>query len=81
MQKRRVILETHDGLASGHRVDRRADGSHGFNDARVHAAMDDAVGLAMLRPNLALGDHFVGSRAEEMQPHGLIPPAESVVHR
>ena len=39
----------------------------------MDAAVDDAVGLEMLGPDLPLGYHLVGRRLGEADAHGLVP--------
>lgn len=43
--------------------------------------MDNAVGLAVVRAYLQLGDNFVGGGTDEMDPHGGVPSALTGVER
>ena len=60
---------------------RGADRGHRFNQTGINAAVDDPVGLVMVRGNLDLGDYFFAGGMDKVDAHGLVPASAHGIER
>ena len=70
-----MVFQANHGLVPRQGRQRGADGGNRFDKAGMHAAVDDAIRLPVMRTDLHFGDNFIGGGANEMNAHGSIPSA------
>src|SRR5712671_6571289 len=70
-----MVLQANHGLVARHGRQRRAERGNSFNQSRMHATMDDAVRLAMVRADFYFCNDLIGRGTDEMDAHGGVPAA------
>ena len=73
-----VIFQTNHGLAARQGGQRCADGSNRFDQAGMHSAVDDSIGLPVVGSDLQFRHNFISGGRDEVNSHGLVPAAARV---
>ncbi len=76
-----MIFQAYNRLAARQGRERSAYRCDCFNEAGMHAAMNDSICLVMLRSDLKFRDNFIAGGTDEMNAHGPSPAANGSVER